>query len=66
MYIAAALCMWYLRAWKIAEIERVAAVERKSQAEVDIMATAPPDDTLQALRQPNSSALRRLFAWKKV
>ncbi|KAL8841718.1 MAG: hypothetical protein Q9176_003113 [Flavoplaca citrina] len=66
MYIAAALSMWFLRAWKIAEIERVAAVEEKSPAEVDVVAAAPDDHTSQALGKPNSSVLRRLFAWRKV
>ncbi|KAL9637780.1 MAG: hypothetical protein Q9204_001754, partial [Flavoplaca sp. TL-2023a] len=66
MYIAAALSMWFLRAWKIAEIERVAAVEEKSPAEVDVVAAAPDDNTSQALGKPNSSVLRRLFAWRKV
>ncbi|KAL8881897.1 MAG: hypothetical protein Q9198_000997 [Flavoplaca austrocitrina] len=55
MYIAAALSMWFLRAWKIAEIERVAAVEEKSPAEVDVVAAAPDDHTSQALGKPNSS-----------
>ncbi|KAL8985841.1 MAG: hypothetical protein Q9205_000559 [Flavoplaca limonia] len=66
MYIAAALSMWFLRAWKIAEIERVAAVEEKSPAEVEVVAAAPDDHTSQALGKPNSSVLRRLFAWRKV
>ncbi|KAI4277144.1 MAG: hypothetical protein LQ337_002017 [Flavoplaca oasis] len=66
MYIAAALCMWFLKAWKVAEMERVAAVEEKSPAEVDVVATAPDDNTSQALEKPNISVLRRLFAWKKV
>ncbi|KAL8891463.1 MAG: hypothetical protein Q9215_001507 [Flavoplaca cf. flavocitrina] len=66
MYIAAALSMWFLRAWKIAEIERVAAVEEKCPAEVDVVAAAPDDHTSQALGKPNSSVLRRLFAWRKV
>ncbi|KAL8902340.1 MAG: hypothetical protein Q9192_000076 [Flavoplaca navasiana] len=55
MYIVAALSMWFLRAWKIAEIERVAAVEEKSPAEVDVVAAAPDDNTSQALGKPNSS-----------
>ena len=66
MYIAAALSMWFLRAWKIAEIERVAAVEEKSPAEVDVVAAAPDDNTSQALGKPNSSVLRRLFVWRKL
>ncbi|KAL8703387.1 MAG: hypothetical protein Q9201_003443 [Fulgogasparrea decipioides] len=38
MYIAAAICMWFLRAWKIGQIEIIAIVEGKSPAEVGAMA----------------------------
>ncbi|KAL8657686.1 MAG: hypothetical protein Q9226_001662 [Calogaya cf. arnoldii] len=36
MYIAAAVCMWFLRAWKIGEIEKIAAANGKSPAEVHL------------------------------
>ncbi|KAI4263692.1 MAG: hypothetical protein L6R42_001175 [Xanthoria sp. 1 TBL-2021] len=66
MYIAAALCMWFLRAWKIGEIERVAAAKWKSPAEVSVVDIEPAVIISQAVGQPSSSVLRRLFAWKKV
>ncbi|KAL8736270.1 MAG: hypothetical protein Q9166_000425 [cf. Caloplaca sp. 2 TL-2023] len=68
MYIAAALCMWFLRAWKIGEIERIAAAEAKASAEsaeVSVMAVEP-DRTSKALPKPRTSVLRRLFAWKRI
>ncbi|KAL8941452.1 MAG: hypothetical protein Q9216_002225 [Gyalolechia sp. 2 TL-2023] len=36
MYIAAALCMWVLRAWKFGQLERIASVEGKSPVEVHL------------------------------
>lgn len=66
MYIAAALCMWFLRAWKIGEIERVAAAKGPSPAEVSVVDIEPVDNISQAVGQPSSSVSRRLFAWKKV
>ncbi|CAO1605134.1 hypothetical protein XANCAGTX0491_008661 [Xanthoria calcicola] len=66
MYIAAALCMWFLRAWKMGEIERLAAAEGKPPAEVSAVTIESVDVTSHAIKRPGSSALRRLFAWKKV
>ncbi|KAL9007161.1 MAG: hypothetical protein Q9188_000095 [Gyalolechia gomerana] len=36
VYIAAALCMWFLRAWKVGQLERIASVEGKSAREVHL------------------------------
>lgn len=66
MYIAAALCMWFLRAWKIGEIERLAVAKGKPPAEVSAVAIETVDVTSHVVNQPSSSVLRRLFAWKKV
>ncbi|KAL8854587.1 MAG: hypothetical protein Q9221_000622 [Calogaya cf. arnoldii] len=66
MYIAAAVCMWFLRAWKIGEIEKIAGANGKSPAEVSVVASEPVEDTSRTIRQPSSSVLMRLFAWKKV
>ncbi|KAL9029733.1 MAG: hypothetical protein Q9196_002054 [Gyalolechia fulgens] len=41
MYIAAALCMWFLKAWKVGQIERIASVEGKSPTEISMMAVEP-------------------------
>ncbi|KAL8859414.1 MAG: hypothetical protein Q9178_004092 [Gyalolechia marmorata] len=66
MYIAAALCMWFLRAWKMGEIEIIAAAEGKSTAEISVVATEPIDKSPKGQAEPTSSVLRRLFAWRKV
>lgn len=65
MYIAAALCMWLLRAWKVGQLERVALVEGKSAADIEVM-------TLELNRQPihskvlNSGLFKHLLAPRNV
>ena len=66
MYIAAALCMWFLRAWKMGEIEIIAAAEGKSTAEISVGATEPIDKSPKGQAEPTSGVLGRLFAWRKV
>jgi hypothetical protein len=34
MYIAAALCMWFLRAWKISELEKQVLTKEKREQEI--------------------------------
>ena len=41
MYIGAALCMFLLRAWKIGQLERLAAELNKAPGELDVLATQP-------------------------
>jgi hypothetical protein len=53
MYIAAAFCMWMLKAWKTKQLEDMAvsaAIERGESVE----------------RLPRSSFGKRLFMWSKV
>ncbi|MCJ1223549.1 Tubulin beta chain (Beta tubulin) [Toensbergia leucococca] len=64
MYIAAALCMWFLRAWKVGELEQIAAEHNKSLESVD----ATSDQTLKEHiinpsrgREYKSSLVKRLF-----
>lgn len=57
--------MWFLRAWKIGQIESTAAAEGKSPAEVSGMSFEPGQHPIQSLG-PRSSVFRRLFAWKRV
>ncbi|KAL8712268.1 MAG: hypothetical protein Q9220_003419 [cf. Caloplaca sp. 1 TL-2023] len=65
MYIAAALCMWFLRAWKIGQIESDAALEEKPAKEVD---TTVIDITHASSHSKfsKSDVLRRLCARKRV
>ncbi|KAI9655396.1 MAG: hypothetical protein M1821_005544 [Bathelium mastoideum] len=66
MYIAAAACGWFLRAWKIGELERIAR-EKEEQSEGNDVAT---DDSRLGGAEPRkalpSSFVSRLFRWKKV
>lgn len=68
MYVAAAICLWLLRAWKIGDMEHMAASEAK-----DVNGTRNGDSKgLQdvvpekIMHRRKSSILKRLFVWKKV
>jgi hypothetical protein len=61
MYIAAAFCLWFLKAWKIGELERVAALKTKPVDLKDTVAESPVDAEV-----PSSSFLTRMLVWRKV
>lgn len=65
MYIAAGLCMWFLRVWKIEEIEQIAAEQDKRPEDIDA-ASAEPIDIHFTLKAPRPSVLKRFFMWKKL
>jgi len=50
MYLAAAFCLWMLKAWKHGELEDLAAAQEPDKSKVG----------------PKTSFVRRLFVWKKV
>lgn len=59
MYVAAAICMWLLRAWKIAEVDELASHNEKK----------PPALNLGGGHvdcEPKSPLIRRLLLWKRV
>ena len=70
MYLVAAFCLWLLKAWKIGEIERAAAIEEKRPGVVDSLQAAPSRNhtemPLAERRVQTSSFTRRLFMWKRV
>ena len=70
MYVAASLCMWFLRAWKISQIEDIALAEAKSVTEVEAVSTKPDNprstSTPSGLFGSISSDLRRLLKRGKV
>ncbi|KAL8803570.1 MAG: hypothetical protein Q9200_006151 [Gallowayella weberi] len=66
MYIIASLFLWVLRAWKMGEIERVAAAEGRSPAELELIAVAQDDDGSKGPGNPKTSILKHLFVWKRV
>jgi hypothetical protein len=57
MYIGAAASLWMVRAWKIGELEKQAAIDGK--ADGDASRTAP--DGFK-----RSTFAKRLIAWRKV
>ena len=69
MYVASAICMWFLRAWKIGEIEMIAAEQKKAPEEIGVNLHEPHEVTLATAsrsRTSKSSIVKRLFAWKRV
>ena len=65
MYIAAALCMFFLRAWKIGQIESIAAADGKPSTEVSGMAVEP-DHAYKSPEGLKSGLWRRLCARRRV
>lgn len=65
MYITAAVFMLFLRVWKIGDIERVAAAQGRSLADINVV-VAEPDHASKAMSEPETSVLRRLFALGRV
>ena len=70
MYLIAGVCMWFLRAWKIGEMEILAAEEEEEKrwgarglGEGNIVVLQGRGEGRSRRR---SSLMRRLFAWKKV
>lgn len=71
MYVAAAVCMWFLRAWKIREVERVEEQQRSDNREPGGVV----GDGLNALSRNDSNLVcvkskvnagKGLFVWGKV
>lgn len=71
MYIAAAFCMWFLRAWKIRELEKA---EEKEKSEINQHGGVVRREIPAISRTPSRAAsaknkvksARGLFIWKKV
>jgi len=63
-YVAASLCLWVLKAWKVGELERMAAAEKRpmDQTEAVHMSWTEP----HSFEKPSSSFACRLFRWRKV
>lgn len=68
MYMAAALCVWFLRAWKIGELEAIAAHEEKALHDINPLDPESPElrRAISTGTYRKSSLIKRLFAWKKV
>ena len=67
MYVAAALCMWFLRAWKIGEIGKIAAAQEKPLENIDALASQLPEGLdCQRSDSAKSNLVSRLVMWKRV
>jgi len=65
MYIAAAWCLWFLKAWKVGQLERIAAKESEATSQVDPVEAANIPEP-QGIPDPRSSYLKRMLRWRKV
>lgn len=67
MYLGAAICMWFLRDWKIKQIEQIAAEQAKRPVE-PVEPVEPMDDQTAsfAVKRSKSSVLKRFFTGKRV
>ena len=68
MYVAAAVCMWFLRVWKIGQMEQIAAEQEKRPEDVNAASAEPIGDQaiVLAAKRQSSGILKRLFIMKKV
>ena len=67
MYIAAAVCAWFLRAWKVGQLEYIAAQERKSVGEVNAVGAKELQKVFSKdVRRQKSSLVHRLLARQRV
>jgi hypothetical protein len=72
MYIAAALCMWLLRAWKISELERTARTKEERELELQDEDLVPRGGPGILRHQSRSSvrskvqAAKGLWSWQRV
>ncbi len=72
MYIAAALCMWLLRAWKIGELERTARTKEEREQELqdeDLVPRGGPEILRHQSRSSGRSkvqAAKGWWSWQRV
>jgi hypothetical protein len=72
MYIGAALCMWFLRAWKIGELERITTTKEEREQELrddDMVPRERPDISRNQSKTSVKSrveAARGLWSWQRV
>jgi len=65
MYIGAALCMWFLRAWKISELERVFN-EKKAEEDIRRQGARPGISRHLSRTSTKSKAVKGLWSWQRV
>ena len=65
MYIAAALCLWALKVWKLGQLELDAAAKRQFPTDISPVERDPEVPLASATAKP-SPALHRMIRWTKV
>jgi len=69
MYIGAAVCLWLLRAWKIGQLEELAAAAQKPTESVDPVTGFLSEGAIEprlAEGGARSGFVRRMMRWHKV
>jgi hypothetical protein len=67
MYLAAAVCLWYLKAWKIGQLEKVTVAATEATNNVSpVRDGVPGTNTNQGMVAVGSPFLDRLFRLQKV
>ena len=69
MYVGAALCMWFLRAWKIGQLELLATqTEKASESRNPERDQALAGAIWSASRagRPKSNMVKRMCMWRRV
>lgn len=67
MYVAAALCMWGLRGWKIGQIEQTAMQQGKVVKDIVAAVAEPPEgQAASSALKLRSNVVKRMIMWKKV
>jgi hypothetical protein len=61
MYIGAAACLWFVRAWKIGDVERESAMKRKETETGEPIGDADASGDVKI-----TPFLRRMVMWRKV
>lgn len=63
MYIAGALCLVFLRGWKLGELEELAAMRAQRDGQLEVVEAESPKQALQAGRR---TMLKHIWKWRKV
>ena len=61
--------MWFIRAWKIGQLEMLAAKTEKPAESMDPVRDQPPEGTIldaSGSGGPTSNVLKRMCMWKRV
>ena len=66
MYVAAGLCMWFLRGWKIHQIEQITTEEGKRPMVIDTFAESLHNQEVSPTKKSFRSNLLQGFVWEKV